>query len=282
MRNAPRAFIANVSLAPEIISLNLRIHSFIEELRKIPLLPNTAEDIHTEVPTTAGMDFDGEVDSRLMASAHKSPAPQINEPTPSHVSVNLLSTSASTSASATTLRRSATSTPTAISTPTPADKPAYLILLARKLLASARALPHPHDRSIYDEELRLVSSLLAYSAPETAPPTLRRYLSLERRQSLAEQVNAAILSGWPISSRSCRRLTVSSESADHRATSRLEAAARYTTFLWETIDDLNVEIPVQDSKLVPLLEIEQKFDVKRNVRRTSLTFDLHSFLDRYR
>lgn len=90
--------------------------------------------------------------------------------------------------------------PTSItSATTPSSSTEYhthLINVARKLLASAKALPNPSDRTTYEHELRNVWSLLAYASPSSAPAHLRRYLDQSRRDAVAAQVNGAILSAY--------------------------------------------------------------------------------------
>lgn len=73
------------------------------------------------------------------------------------------------------------------------DSPHQEALLKRgqKLYAYAHMLPNPDDRAEYMEELKHVGSLLIYKVPERSPEA--RYLSQERREATADQVNAAIL-----------------------------------------------------------------------------------------
>jgi hypothetical protein len=68
-----------------------------------------------------------------------------------------------------------------------------LILLtkAQKLHALANALPKASDRTIYFKELINVGGLLAYKVPETS--SIAKYLSQERREAVADQINSAIL-----------------------------------------------------------------------------------------
>ena len=66
-----------------------------------------------------------------------------------------------------------------------------LITRMQKLYALANALPKESDRKTYGEELDQVGGLLAYKVPEESP--MARYLSQERREAVADQINAAVL-----------------------------------------------------------------------------------------
>ena len=66
-----------------------------------------------------------------------------------------------------------------------------LITQMQKLYVLANALPKETDRKTYAEELDQVCGLLAYKVPEESP--MARYLSQERREAVADQVNAAVL-----------------------------------------------------------------------------------------
>lgn len=67
-----------------------------------------------------------------------------------------------------------------------------LLTRAQKLYALANALQHPVDRTTYMRELENVGGLLAYRVPETS--SIAKYLTLERREAVADQINRAILS----------------------------------------------------------------------------------------
>lgn len=66
-----------------------------------------------------------------------------------------------------------------------------LITRMQKLHIVANALPKESDRKTYGEELNQVGGLLAYKVPEGSP--MARYLSQERREAVADQINAAVL-----------------------------------------------------------------------------------------
>jgi hypothetical protein len=52
-------------------------------------------------------------------------------------------------------------------------------------------------RTKYRREMLSVAALLAYNEPESAPTSIRRYLSTERREELASRVNRAVLCKSP-------------------------------------------------------------------------------------
>ena len=70
-----------------------------------------------------------------------------------------------------------------------------IIARVQKLHVLARALPKESDRKTYAEELNQVGGLLAYKVPEESP--MARYLSQERREAVADQINAAVLCKSP-------------------------------------------------------------------------------------
>lgn len=73
----------------------------------------------------------------------------------------------------------------------PAAKQTELLFRAQKLYSAAGMLKNPSDRARYLKELGNVGGLLAYKHPENSP--MAKYLSQERREAVAEQINAAIL-----------------------------------------------------------------------------------------
>ena len=67
-----------------------------------------------------------------------------------------------------------------------------LLTTAQKLYALLNTLPNPDDRATYLKELENVGGLLAYKVPEES--SMAKYLTLERREAVADQINRAILS----------------------------------------------------------------------------------------
>lgn len=146
-------YIPSISIDPAHLTLNLRILSFIEACRTIPLL-------------------------------HPLPA---NE--------------------------AASSTIPTTSTDLSPDRQLTLLSKAQKLHALINALPNQNDRAVYLKELNNVGGLLAYKVPETS--SISKYLSQERREAVADQINSAILNR-----------------STQPAVSSLELLARYTSALW--------------------------------------------------
>lgn len=67
-----------------------------------------------------------------------------------------------------------------------------LLTRAQKLYAFSTTLQNPLDRATYLKELENVGGLLAYKVPEKS--SMAKYLTLERREAVADQINRAILS----------------------------------------------------------------------------------------
>jgi hypothetical protein len=70
-------------------------------------------------------------------------------------------------------------------------KQTELLCRAQKLYSAANSLQNPSDRATYLKELGNVGGLLAYKHPEDSP--MAKYLSQERREAVANQINSAIL-----------------------------------------------------------------------------------------
>lgn len=115
-----------------------------------------------------------------------------------------------------------------------------LLTRVRKLYTSASALRKPTDRGTYLEELGQVGGLLAYKTPEKSP--MAKYLSLARREAVADQINSAVL---------CRLFKVvflplfigCTDRTGLPAISKLELNTRYTTTLWGWMHDMKYELP---------------------------------------
>jgi hypothetical protein len=142
---------------------------------------------------------------------------------------------------------------------------------AKKLYTAANSLRKPSDRASYLEELGQVGGLLAYKYPEDSP--MAKYLSQERREAVANQINSAILhrTGKP-------------------AVSNLELYTRYTSVLWDRMHSLGMKPPPLAKRPVPLPPTDRgrtanprlaKGDTdKEIVEPISMPpFDLRQFLD---
>ncbi|KAF9013905.1 CTLH/CRA C-terminal to lish motif domain-containing protein [Cyathus striatus] len=148
------------------------------------------------------------------------------------------------------------------------DDPKYLeqqvVLLQKlqKLYAYVQTLPNAADGALYMKELEHVSGLLAYKVPEKS--SMSKYLSMERREAVADQINRAILQKLgkaPISS--------------------VELYTRYTHILWELANQSGINsrpgvmlppvprtsspIPSKsdnESQVVPNFDLKQLLDLK--------------------
>jgi hypothetical protein len=130
------------------------------------------------------------------------------------------------------------------------DKQMALLQRAQKLYAYTTTLPNPVDRDTYLKELENVGGLLAYKVPEKS--SISKYLTLERREAVADQISRAILkrTGRPIFS-------------------SLEILTRHTQVSWDYARDCQVK-PRAGAIYPP-----------RNVNDTANipVFDLPTFLD---
>ncbi|OJA21294.1 hypothetical protein AZE42_10716 [Rhizopogon vesiculosus] len=104
-----------------------------------------------------------------------------------------------------------------------------LLLRGQKLYASVELLRKQEDRATYLKELENVGGLLAYKVPELSP--MSKYLDQARRESVAEQINCAILyhSSLP-------------------AVSQLELAVRYNSCIWDELNKLQVKVPTNSNR----------------------------------
>lgn len=66
-----------------------------------------------------------------------------------------------------------------------------LLHTAQRLYSTVESLQDTSDRDVYRQELSQVGGLLAYRVPEDSPMSF--YLTQERREAVADQVNSAIL-----------------------------------------------------------------------------------------
>jgi len=106
----------------------------------------------------------------------------------------------------------------------PEAKQTELLCLAQKLYSSASQLQNANARAAYLKELGNVGGLLAYKHPENSP--MAKYLSQERREAVADQIDTAILyrTGRP-------------------AVSNLELYTRYTSAVWNGMHELGIKPP---------------------------------------
>ncbi|KAH9483919.1 Lysosomal amino acid transporter 1 [Psilocybe cubensis] len=97
-----------------------------------------------------------------------------------------------------------------------------LLARAQKLWAFSNTLPNPADRVTYTKELENVGGLLAYKVPEKS--SMAKYLTMERREAVADQINRAIL-----------------KSTGKPLISSIELLTRYTHLLWQGANQYEVK-----------------------------------------
>ncbi|KAF9535259.1 CTLH/CRA C-terminal to lish motif domain-containing protein [Crepidotus variabilis] len=97
-----------------------------------------------------------------------------------------------------------------------------LLIKAQKLYAYTKTLVNAADKATYVKEMENVGGLLAYKTPEKS--SMAKYLSMERREAVADQINRAVLkrTGRPL-------------------ISSLELITRYTTVLWGAANELGIK-----------------------------------------
>ncbi|KAI0054156.1 hypothetical protein FA95DRAFT_1551965 [Auriscalpium vulgare] len=142
-----------------------------------------------------------------------------------------------------------------------------LLAQVYELYDCAQALADPADRAGYQNELSVVSSLLAYKVPERSP--MARYLNQDRRQAVADEINSAIL-----------------YRAGRPSTSYMELYIRYTTVLWNYMNENEFKLPPPAAKPGLCLPPRRRTSVsyaalpaKDNlVSEVVPPFDLHEFL----
>ena len=137
-------------------------------------------------------------------------------------------------------------------------KQAALLAAAQSLLIETNRL-EPKYRALYLKELTEVSVVMAYPQPELSPA--KTYLGMERRQALAEQVDAAILCRhrspyatlYSLSHYSLQTDLVRTVQPPHSPISQL---VRHTTTVWSQLAEENVLLPTDrptnlESSLIP-------------------------------
>ncbi|TCD64665.1 hypothetical protein EIP91_003826 [Steccherinum ochraceum] len=184
-------YMPSTSVDPTHLALNLRIHAFIEAARTVPLPYHSPSS------------------SSFSSSSGSS------KPTPTPFSPH-----SPTSPSSQSRSRSNSASPS----PSPDEHQHELLRRAQGLYAEAQSLVRPEDRATYLGELGQVSGLLAYTDPENSP--MAPYLTQERREAVAGQVESAIL-----------------YRTNKSSISKMELYTRYTTGLWATLNEWEIKVP---------------------------------------
>jgi len=145
-----------------------------------------------------------------------------------------------------------------------------MIRNARVLYSELSALSNPRDRVQYLEEWENVGGLLAYVVPERSP--MAKYLTQERREAVADQINRAILyyAGDP-------------------PISPLEHYVRQNTVVWSMMRDMGFALPPAGAR-PPGIEPPPTFGMKVGAAAATAAggkdtgleavplFDLHEYL----
>ncbi|KAF9454572.1 hypothetical protein P691DRAFT_835004 [Macrolepiota fuliginosa MF-IS2] len=169
--------------------------------------------------------------------------------------------------------------PNSASDPTAAeigDDPHVLKLIqqGQKLYALLDQIGSQVEKELYAQELVNVGALLAYPVPENSP--LARYLSMERREAVAEQINKAIL-----------------VRTGQSPTSKIEVMTRYTTVLWALANEMKIKArpgailpPTNQAQRTPTPPVPTKQAPDSDVRGDSYhfrpvvpPFNLQNFLE---
>ncbi|ORY59406.1 hypothetical protein BCR35DRAFT_295704 [Leucosporidium creatinivorum] len=217
----------SLSLEPQILALNLQLQTFVELMRVAhspssnASTPAGTSPLHPSATTTNG---------------HSAAAASLS------LADSMLSNSTSSLSSNTT-----TSTHTMN----------IAISQSQALNAKVQRLPGGKERDSWERECIDVSGLLAYKDLNTCP--VRGYLAQERREVLAELVNAAIL-----------------QRTDKTPLPLLSLAARQTTALWSTLAEWKVQFPPPP----PGGEKDKSKEGKEKGKgRTYPRFDVRTFLN---
>lgn len=119
------------------------------------------------------------------------------------------------------------------------EKQVALLQRAQKLYAYSMMLPNPTDRDTYLKELENVGGLLAYKVPEKS--SMAKYLTLERREAVADQISRAILSRFTSSAFKIMTELYCTERTGRPIFSSLEILTRHTQVSWDYAREYNAK-----------------------------------------
>ena len=158
----------------------------------------------------------------------------------------------------------------------PEETPEYLeqqlalLTQAQKLYAFSKTLLDANDRATYLKELENVGGLLAYKVPEKSP--MAKYMTMERREAVADQINRAILSE-SLSLSSVLDSFLSTERTGRPLVSALELITRYTSTLWQSAHQQGVKarpgasiVPPRSGKASPSLDADSEVRIYLHTR----------------
>jgi len=142
--------------------------------------------------------------------------------------------------------------------PNAQEQQMLLLMKAQKLYALTNMLPEPADRATYSKELNNVGGLLAYQVPEKS--SISKYLTMERREAVADQINRAILkrTGRP-------------------SISALELITRYTSVLWSAANMAGIR--PRPGAMLPTVRKDTVEGAVNNEDMPVPLFDLEQFLN---
>ncbi|KAG8734188.1 hypothetical protein FRC11_009844 [Ceratobasidium sp. 423] len=159
------------SVNPAHILFNLRVQQFVEAIRTVPLAPSSKE--HDEASLTESIKVEEVEDAEVISQEDNQ---------------HKISTSAKSP---------------------PEARQRRLFQLASGLYQSIKTLACPADREIYAKEVEQVCSLMLGPSPEAS--LAAPYLSMNRREAVADQVNSAML--WYVGEAPAPRLQIWAQTA---------------------------------------------------------------------
>ncbi|KAG8748290.1 hypothetical protein FRC10_007680 [Ceratobasidium sp. 414] len=157
------------SVNPVHIFLNLRVQQFLEAVRTVPLEPGTHEENQNAFACGKGECEETDLDVNMHAP--DSPRTRRDSETP--------------------LKSSVARAPSIPGETRSVARQRHLFESAAQLYQSAQGLKCPSDREIYAKEIEQVCSLMIGPVPEES--LAAPYLSMARREALADQVNSSML-----------------------------------------------------------------------------------------
>ncbi|KAG8694038.1 hypothetical protein FRC09_010096 [Ceratobasidium sp. 395] len=155
------------SVNPLHILLNLRVQQFLEAVRTVPLQPDLHERNGT--PSVRSGEEHSETDPDVNMHAPGSPAARGDFGDPPESPLTLAASDAAGSMA----------------------RQRHLFELASQLYQNVKGLKCSVDREIYEKEIEQVCSLMIGPCPEQS--LAAPYLSMKRREALADQVNSSML-----------------------------------------------------------------------------------------
>ncbi|KAJ1309808.1 hypothetical protein OPQ81_006573 [Rhizoctonia solani] len=222
----PKSLNLGRSVNPTHILFNLRVQQFVEAVRTIPLPPSSQEhDVLPDEPIKV---------ENLEGAKVISPDSMNNDEQKSHLPTK--------SSSEARQRR--------------------LFQLASGLYQSIKSLACPADREIYAKEVEQVCSLMLGPSPESS--LAAPYLSMSRREAVADQVNSAML--WYVGEAPAPRLQIWAQTA--RVVWDQVVTTRQTL---PRTDDIPADVRMYAKYVIRSLDGEDQAH-----ENTAIPFDFHS------